>query len=320
MYMLRCVGVALIVGTALLAVPCRSEAWPERVVRIILPLPAGSGTDLAARLFAERLAERWKQPVIVENVPGADGILGVTRFVGSRDDHTLLFSFAGPISINPLIHDSLPYDPFRDLVPIASAIDNFFAIATSSSLNVDSIRGLVALARKEPGKLNWTATAGLPQYIFTALQKGAGLEMTYVPYRDFTQALHDLGESRIQVVATGVPTLLPQVQRGKVRMLMVTSRERSPLAEDVPTAMEAGYPELLFEGVVGFYGWRGITPDLKERISADVRDVAADSAIIARLRSAGVAVRAGTSAEFAAAIDDQRAKLAAIVRGVKPAN
>jgi tripartite-type tricarboxylate transporter receptor subunit TctC len=320
MVALRSVAIFLSLATVLLAVPCQAEGWPQHVVRIILPLPAGSGTDLAARLFAERLAERWNQPVVVENVPGADGILGVTRFVGSHDNHTLLFSFAGPITINPLIHDSLPYDPSRDLVPIASAIDNFFAIATPSSLGVESIDGLVALSRKEPGKLNWTATAGLPQYIFTALQKSANLEMTYVPYREITLALQDLSESRVQVVATGVSILLPQVQSGKVRLLMVTSRERSPLAEEVPTAAEAGHPELLFDGMVGFYGWRNMAPDLKERIAADVRAVAADSAMVARLRSVGVAVRAGSSAEFAAEIEDQRAKLAPILRDAKPAN
>lgn len=317
---LRCAAIILSLATALLAVPCRSETWPQHVVRIILPLPAGSGTDLAARLFAERLAERWKQSVIVENVPGADGILGVTRLVGSHDHHTLLFSFAGPITINPLIHNHLPYDPVRDMVPIVSAIDNFFAIAASSSLGIDSIDGLVARARKEPGKLDWTATAGLPQYIFTALQKSAGLEMTYVPYREISLALQDLSESRVQVVAAGVSILLPQVQSGKVRLLMVTSSRRSPLAEDVPTAAEAGHPELLFEGIVGFYGWRDIALDLKERIAADVRAVAADSALATRLRSVGVAVRVGTTAEFVAEIEDQRAKLAPILRDAKPAN
>jgi tripartite-type tricarboxylate transporter receptor subunit TctC len=320
MFALRSVAIFLSLATTLLAVACQAERWPQHGVRIILPLPAGSGTDLAARLFAERLAERWSQPVIVENVPGADGILGVARFVSAHDNHTLLFSFAGPITINPLIHDGLPYDASRDLVPIVSAIDNYFAIATSSSLGVDSIDGLVALARKEPGKLNWTATPGLPQYIFAALQKSADLEMTYVPYREVTLALQDLSESRVQALATGVSTLLPQVQSGKVRLLMVTSRRRSPLAEKVPTAAEAGHPELLFEGIVGFYGWRDMAPDLKERIAADIRAVAADSAMVARLRSVGVAVRAGSSAEFAAEIEDQRTKLAPILRNARPAN
>jgi tripartite-type tricarboxylate transporter receptor subunit TctC len=116
--------------------PVLAEAWPQRTVRIIAPLPAGGGTDLAARVFAEGLSGRWGQSVIVENRPGADGIVGVTTFVNAHDDHTLLFSFAGPISINPLIHEKLPYDPVRDLVPIAAVIDNFFAIAVSAQTGV----------------------------------------------------------------------------------------------------------------------------------------------------------------------------------------
>ena len=319
MFTLRRVTFVLISLAILFTEPCRAEPWPQRVVRIVLPLPAGIGTDVAARLFAERLTKRWKQQVVVENYPGADGIAGVTHFVNLHDDHTLLFSFAGPISINPQIHDDLPYDPDHDLVPIASAIDNYFAIATASSLGVESIDALVTLVRKEPGKLNWTASPGLPQYIFAALQQVKGLEMVYVPYRDFTYALQDLREGRVQAMSTGITSLLPLAQSGKAKLLIVTSRERSPLAEDVPTAREAGFPELSFDGVVGFYGWRNIAPDLKERIAADVRAVATDSAMITQLSEIGIAVRAGTPVEFAAEIADQRTRIEAIVRSTKPA-
>ena len=127
--------------------------------------------------------------MVVENRPGADGITGVTSFVNAHDDHTLLFSFAGPISINPLIYDKLPYDPARDLVPIAAAIDNFFAIAVSTPTGVRSIDAFIAAARAAPERFNWAATAGLPQYIFLALQKKNGLALTQVPYRDFAPAL-----------------------------------------------------------------------------------------------------------------------------------
>jgi len=210
--------------------PSQAEPWPERTVRVILPLPAGSGTDIAARLFAQGLAARWGKPVIIENRPGGDGIPGVTGFLSSRDNHTLLLSFAGVITINPLLHDKLPYDPARDLVPIASIVDNFFGIAVSESLKVDSLEDFVKLARSEPGKLNWAATSGLPDYIFTALQRSAGLKLTQVVYRDFAPALQDLGEGRIQVAVTGLSLLLAQVDAGKAKVLMVTNRERSRLA------------------------------------------------------------------------------------------
>jgi len=304
--------------TALLPVQPHAEPWPQRTVRIILPLPTGGGTDLAARLFADGLSKRWGQPVIVENRPGADGIVGVTSFVSARDGHTLLFSFAGPISINPLVYEKLPYDPDRDLVPIASAVDNFFAVAVSRSLGADSMRAFVDLARSQPGRLNWAATPGLPQYIFAALEKSTGIMMTQVPYRDFAPALQDFAKDRVQVTVTSPSYLLPLVSAGTARFLMVTNRERSPIAPDVPTAAEAGFPELLFEGVVGFYGWRDMPGELRERIAGDIAAVAADPQIRARLREVGVAVHSSTSAEFAAAIEEQKAKVRPLVGAAKP--
>jgi tripartite-type tricarboxylate transporter receptor subunit TctC len=295
----------------------RAEAWPERPVKIILPLPAGLGTDFAVRLFAEKLSARWGQPVVVENRPGADGIVGVTSFISARDDHTLLFSFAGPISINPFIHDKLPYDPVRDLVPIAMAIDNFFAIAVSSPTGVSSLPTFIEAARAHPEKFNWAATPGLPQFIFLALQKKAGLMLTQVPYRDFTPAIQDFSENRIQVVVTGPVVLMPAVRSGKARLLMVTNRQRSPIAPDVPTAEEAGFPELIFEGVVGFFGGRDLPAALRDRIAGDIAAVAENTEIVSRLQALGIAVRFETPAQFAAAIEEQRLKVRDIVGSEK---
>ena len=117
-----------LVLAGLVAVQAHAQTWPQRTVRVILPLPPGTATDIAARLFAQRLAERWGQPVVVENRQGGDGIPAVMSFLAARDNHTLMFSFAGVITINPLIHDKLPYDPARDLVPVASVVDNFFSL------------------------------------------------------------------------------------------------------------------------------------------------------------------------------------------------
>ena len=298
--------------------PARAEAWPERPVKIIIPVSAGLGTDFALRLFAEKLSARWGQPVVVENRPGADGIVAVTSFVTARDDHTLLFSFAGPITINPFIHEKLPYDPVRDLVPIATAIDNFFAIAVTESTGVRSLPAFIEAARAHPEKFNWAATPGLPQFIFLALQKRAGFTLTQVPYRDFGAAIQDLAENRIQVAVTAPPVLLPAIQSGKARLLMVTNRQRSPIAQEVPTAEEAGFPELTFEGVVGFFGNRDMQIARRDRIASDVAAVAADNPeISARLRAMGIVVRALTPAEFSAAIEEQRLKVRDIVGSEK---
>jgi tripartite-type tricarboxylate transporter receptor subunit TctC len=137
--------------------PAAAQSWPQRTVRLIVPLPPGIPTDLICRLFADRLSERWRQPVSVENRQGADGIPAVSGYVSARDDHTLLCSFPGIVTINPLIYEKLPYDSGRDLVPVVSLSDNFIGIGASATLKVNSLDEFVKLARSHPGKLNWAA-------------------------------------------------------------------------------------------------------------------------------------------------------------------
>jgi tripartite-type tricarboxylate transporter receptor subunit TctC len=297
-----------------------AESWPQRTVKLIIPLAPGTGTDIAGRLLAERLAARWGQPVVVENKQGGDGIPAVTAFLSARDTHTLLLSFAGIITINPLIHERLPYDPATDLVPLVQVSDNFLGVAASATLKVDSLADFIRAARAQPGKLNWAATPGLPYYIVLALQKSAGIEMVPVAYRDFAPAAQDLATGRLHIAATGVPPLLPHHQAGTAKLLFVTNRERSPQAPEVPTASEAGFPDLTFEGSVGIFGWRDMPGYVSERILRDVQAVAADPAFRSRLTAGGTVSRSGTSEEFAAAVEGQRKKIAAIHRAfAKPA-
>jgi len=274
---------------------------------------------VTARLFAEQLAERWGKPVVVENRPGPDALVAVTSFVTARDDHTLLFSFGGPVTINPIMHAKLPYDPERDLVPIVSASDSFLAIAASAAFNINSLAELAQRARAEPGKLNWAATPGMPLFAFTSFLNSAKLSMVQVPYRDFSPALQDLSEGRLAAVSTAVVPLKPLAQANKVRILAVTSRQRAPAAPEVPTAIEAGFPDVVAEGFQGFFGWRDMPADLRERIAADVRAAAA-KVPAERLKALGQAVRVGTTADFMAMLADQRARVAAVARaaGLKP--
>src|SRR5436305_9837999 len=157
----QCLKLIAICAMAVLIVsasPLHAEQWPRRGVRLIVPVGAGSSPDVAARIYAERLAERWKQPVVVENRPGADGLIGTAAFVGAHDDHALLFAFASPMSVLPVIHATLPYDPGRDLVPISLAADTFGTLTAHASLKLGSLKDLVALARSQPGKLNYYST------------------------------------------------------------------------------------------------------------------------------------------------------------------
>lgn len=314
-------ALAFTVASAAFSMTSRAAAqtWPQRSVRLILPLPPGTGSDLAARLLAERLSQRWGQPVVVENRQGGDGIPAVTTFLAARDDHTLLMSFAGIITVNPLIHEKLPYNPSRDLVPIVPVVDNFLGVSASGALKVNTLAELVTLAKAQPHKLNWAATPGLPYYVLLALLKSAGIDMVQVSYRDFGPAAQDLNQGRLHLAATGVPLLVPHHQAGTARLLFVTNRERSPQAPDVPTAREAGYPDLTFEGTVGIYGWRDMPQSIQKRVSEDVQAIAGDAAFRDRVAKAGSAVRTGSAADFAAAIEDQRSKIADIHKAIPQA-
>src|SRR5215831_17594506 len=147
------IATALMMVQLASAMPGLAESWPQRSVRLIVQVGAGSLPDVMARLYAERLAERWKQPVYVENRPGADGVIGTVAFANMHDAHTLLFSPAAPISVYPYIYAKLGYDPAKDIVPIARAAETFAAVISSASLNVGSLGELVARARARPGKL-----------------------------------------------------------------------------------------------------------------------------------------------------------------------
>jgi tripartite-type tricarboxylate transporter receptor subunit TctC len=296
--------------------PLLAQSWPQRTVRVIVPLSAGTPIDVSGRLFAEHLSRRWGQPVIIENMAGADGIIAGKEFVTRGDNHTLLYSFAGLITINPLLRNKLPYDPARDLVPIATTSDNILAIAASEKLKVASLSELVKLAQTHPTKLNWASTSGLPYFAMAGFQKSAGFEMVYVSYRDFNPAITDLGEGRIDVASTGLTQLLPQDQAGKAKLLAVMNRVRSPVAPHVPTAAEAGYPDLTFDGVTGFFGWRDIPVELRDRIAADVRVIADDPGVKERLAAMGIVARSSTPSEFGAAIEEQRAKVTAIAAAI----
>jgi tripartite-type tricarboxylate transporter receptor subunit TctC len=248
---------------------------------------------------------------VVENRQGADGIPAVTAFFAAKDNHTFMFSFGGIVTFNHLIHERLPYDP-KDLLPVAPVIDNFLGVSVSATLKLNTLAELVAAAKAEPGKLNYGVTPGLPSYAMLALQRQTGIELANIPYRDFAPAYADLNTGRLHLASTGVPTLVPHHRAGTAKLLIVTNSVRSPQAPDVPTASEAGFPSLTFEGVSGVFGWRGMPDEIKNRIAADVRAIVADPAFRTRVLAVGTAPRPGTPEDFAAAIEDQSAKIAAI--------
>jgi tripartite-type tricarboxylate transporter receptor subunit TctC len=313
-------AVAIAVTAMLLPALSLAGSWPERIVRITAAAAPGSSSDLAARLLAERLAERWRQPVVVDDRPGADGILAVQAFLHTNDGHSLLFTFPGTVTVVPLLHESLPYDPVGDLAPISSAAYSFGAVAVTPTLPVSSLADLVAFTKARPGSLNWAALPGAPYLTFLEFQRRAGLAMTYVSYRTAVLALPDLMAGQIQLTLVDLGAALPLAREGRIKLLAVTTPERAVAAPDLPTAIEAGFPELTVEAPLGFFGPKTMPMELRERIAADVRLLASDPAIKQRLSDLGLVARGSTPAEYAAKLAEQSAKWAAFARmyGVRP--
>lgn len=302
------------------AMPVPAQNWPQRTVKFVLPLGPGSGTDVGARLFADRLAAHWNRPVVVENRPGGDGIIAINAFISADDDHTLLFAPSGTFTVHPFVREKVPYD-VRDLVPIARVSNTVVGIAVPASLNANSLAELVALARAQPGKLNWSPTSGMTDIVTSAFLKSTNLDVAKVPYRDSVQGLNDLIENRLQIYVTALAIVRSQAEAGKVRILALTNRERAPIFPNVPTAMEAGFPALALEGLVGLFGPRRMSSELRERIATDIRTVAADPAVAARLEATGQVMNLGSPSEFAASIEEQRERVATAAKdlGIKAA-
>jgi tripartite-type tricarboxylate transporter receptor subunit TctC len=251
--------------------------------------------------------------VAVENRQGADGIVAVMALLGASDGHTLLISFGGVTTMNPLLHKNLQYDP-RDLVPITLVVDNYLGLAVTSDMKVNSVAELVTMARAAPGKYTWAATPGQTAVIVPAFLKSAGIDMLRVSYNNFSVALQDLAQGRLHLAATSLSALLPPIHAGKAKLLMVTNQQRSPQAPEAPTAREAGFANLTFPGFVLLYGPRSMPAALRERIAADFREVAKDPELRKRLDGMGLTIRVGTPAEAVAELEEQKVKIEAAIK------
>jgi tripartite-type tricarboxylate transporter receptor subunit TctC len=319
--MTKAIGSAMLLSALVLAgTPSQAQSWPQRSVKLILPLGPGSGVDITARLVGERLAAKWGQSVVVENRPGGDGVVALTGFIGSRDDHTLLMSPTSSFTQHPWTHDKMPYDA-KELIPIVRMTNTIVGVAVPSSLPFKTVGDLVSYAKANPGKLNWATITGFFDFVFDGFQKKAGLEIAKVPYRNTVQAATDLAEGRIQLMMSAYAILRPHVQSGKLRLLAITAEKRASMLPDVPTTAEAGFPQITIEGLVGIFGLRELPAATRERIAADVIAVLQDPAILEKLTATGQVVNPGSPAEFTAAIAKQQAQAtdAGNILGIKPA-
>jgi tripartite-type tricarboxylate transporter receptor subunit TctC len=292
-----------------------AQTYPQRTVKFILPFGPASGTDITARLVAEKLSQRWGKPVVIETRPGGDGLVAINAFISANDDHTLLWVPVGTFAVHPYDKDKLPYDADRDLIPIANVSTLYLALSAPASLGVKSFREFFDLIAANPGKYNAAAANGNADFLMSGFLKNNKLDMAKVPYRDIMQGPNDLAENRIQLLSSSLAIVTPLYHAGKIKILAVTGRKRAASVPDVPTVREAGYPALEMESIGGMFGPRGMPLATREQIAADVRAaVANDQGIAAKLASTGQIIDVRGPTEFAAGIKESEAQLADIAK------
>lgn len=296
----------------------KAHAWPDKTVRLVTPAAAGSHTDAMARILAEGLGKRWGHPVVVENQPGADGILAVRSFLSVQDDHTLFYTFNSVVTVNPALHDKLPYSPKGDLVPISHVVEDFIAIVASPALEVSTLADLQAIMRAKPGSLNYASFPGSPYLVFQAFQERVGAELAFVPYRALTGTLPDLMENRIQIGILSLAMVSELARSGKLKILALASSRRAPSAPDIPTAAELGFPELVLVGGHGLFARTSLLPELRAGVVRDVREVLNEPIGAQRIADLGFVMRATGPDEFAAFLDQETVRMAALVRQLGP--
>jgi tripartite-type tricarboxylate transporter receptor subunit TctC len=296
----------------------RAHAWPDKTVRLVTPAAAGSHTDAMARILAEALGKKWGYPVVVENQPGADGILAARSFLAVQDDHALFYTFNSVVTVNPALHDKLPYSPKGDLVPISHVVEDFIAIVASPALEASTLADLATIMRAKPESLNYASLPGSPYLVFQAFQQRVGVDLAFVPYRALTGAIPDLMENRIQVGVLSLAMVSELARNGKLKILALVSSRRAPSAPDIPTATELGFPELVLFGGHGLFARTSLPPELRARVVRDARDVLNEPTEAQRVANLGFVLRATGPDEFVAFLDRETERVAALVRQLGP--
>jgi len=269
----RAFVVALALSAGAATNPVSADDYPTHPIRLIVPFAAGGAADSVARIVGKRVGDALGQTVVVEDRGGGGGIIGAEIVRNADPDgYTLLLGQSGPISINPGIYPKLPYDPEKDFLPVTMTTSYPYVLVVSPSLGVKTVAELVALAKSKPGQLNYgTAGVGASNHLATELfDSKAGIKMTHIPYRGTSLAVADLISGQVQVVFADPVSALSQVSAGTLTALAVTSKERSPVAPDLPTIAESGYPG--FDAIAwhGIMAPAGTPPAIIGRLNAEI--------------------------------------------------
>jgi tripartite-type tricarboxylate transporter receptor subunit TctC len=306
-----------------LAQHAAAQEYPGKPIRFIAPIAAGGLTDTLTRVLGQRLSERVGQPVVVENRPGAGGIIGMDAVAKSAPDgYTIVMVYQGLASVNPILYKTPPYETLRDFVPIAQVATFPMILVVNASTPIRSVNDLVDQARAKPGSMNYgsAGNATTSHLVMELFKRKAGLDLVHVPYKGEAPALTELMGGRVSVVFNSLPSVLSHIQSGKVRALAIATKQRSKLVPDVPTITESGIPDLEVPGWYGVLAPAGTPRSVVDRLSREFNAIVSDPETRARLASQGIDLAATSSEAFGKWIRDETERWRKVVAdaGITP--
>jgi tripartite-type tricarboxylate transporter receptor subunit TctC len=315
--------IAALVAAAALPLSAFAQAgYPNRPVTFVVPFPPGGGTDIAARLVAQKLSAKWGQSVVVENKAGAAGLVGADVVAKARPDgYTILVGNVGTQSINPSLYAKLPYNPDSAFAPISLITELPFVLMASPSFAPKTPRELVALAKAEPDKVTFASSGsgGSPHLTAEIFQQATGTRLTHIPYKGGGPAMTDLMAGHVNLLFASILEGSGHIKSGKLKALAVSSAARSPALPDVPTLAEAGINGAESGSWVALLAPAGTPSAIVEKIAADVKDVVAQPDVRGQLISQGGTPASTTPAQLQAVIEADKARYGKVIRdkGVK---
>ena len=310
-------GHILLAATASIAAGTAfAQAWPARQVRLIVPFAAGGTTDVVARIVGQKLAESWGQSVVIENRGGAGGNVGADVVAKAQNDgYTLLMASGSILTVNPHMYKRMPFDAQKDFTPITNVATGPMLVVVHPSVQADSVKALISLAKAKPGSLNF-GSAGVGSQVHMAgenFANAAGIDVVHVPYKGESLGLNDLVAGQIQMMVGNIAAAAPFVGAGKLRALAVTGKTRSALLPGVPTAAESGLPGFENTGWFGLVAPAGTPADVVNKIARDTAQVLDTPEMRGRLFVQGMAPVGNAPADFARAIAAESARWAKVV-------
>jgi tripartite-type tricarboxylate transporter receptor subunit TctC len=288
-----------------------SAAYPQRPVRIVAPQPPGSGVDIYTRAIAQKLTEAWGQQVIVDNRPGANGIIGIEQVTKAKPDgYTVLAAFTSLLVINPHVYKALPYDTLRDLAPIMQTVTNSMGLVVHPKLPVRSVKELIALAKARPGELMY-ASNGVGNVNHLAgelLSLEAGIQLLHVPYKGATPATQELIDGQVAMLFATTVGITSHIQAGRLRLLATCGETRASAFPATPTMAESGYPGVVVTGWGGFLAPAGSPRDIVAKFQRDAARVLQGADLRDRLSALGSDPEISTPEQFGAFIRNELEK------------